>query len=144
MTGFAPGWYPDPDDTNARRYWDGQAWSAPLAAQHLSQTPSEPRDEQQEQLEATRAQFAKAAAQMGLQPTRDSGSATDSSALVCPHCQTRGRVTSRQVKQKKGISGGKLTGAVLTAGISMLGTGLSRKEKVTEMKCGKCKTTWTV
>ena len=25
-----PGWYPDPDDENARRYWDGRNWSAPL------------------------------------------------------------------------------------------------------------------
>jgi hypothetical protein len=25
-----PGWYPDPDDENARRYWDGESWSAPL------------------------------------------------------------------------------------------------------------------
>lgn len=25
-----PGWYPDPDDAGARRYWDGQHWSTPL------------------------------------------------------------------------------------------------------------------
>jgi hypothetical protein len=25
-----PGWYPDPDDDNARRYWDGETWSAPV------------------------------------------------------------------------------------------------------------------
>lgn len=24
------GWYPDPDDPAARRYWDGREWSAPL------------------------------------------------------------------------------------------------------------------
>jgi uncharacterized Zn finger protein len=72
------------------------------------------------------------------------GRAGGASALVCPHCQVQGRVTSRQVKQKKGVSGGKLTGAVLTAGISMLGTGLSRKEKVTEMRCGNCGTVWHV
>lgn len=71
-------------------------------------------------------------------------SAPSSTALVCPHCQVRGQVSSRRVKQKKGVSGGKLTGAILTAGISMLGTGLSRKEKVTEMRCGNCKTVWHV
>lgn len=27
-----PGWYPDPDDETARRYWDGEQWSAPLPA----------------------------------------------------------------------------------------------------------------
>jgi hypothetical protein len=53
-------------------------------------------------------------------------------------------VSSRQVKVKKGVSGGKMTGAILTGGISMLGTGLSRKEKVTEMRCGSCKTVWHV
>jgi mRNA-degrading endonuclease toxin of MazEF toxin-antitoxin module len=67
-----------------------------------------------------------------------------SASLVCPHCQTQGRVTARQIKMKKGVSGGKLTGAALTLGISMLGTGLSRKEKVTEMTCGKCRTVWHV
>lgn len=25
-----PGWFPDPDDPTARRYWDGTSWSAPL------------------------------------------------------------------------------------------------------------------
>jgi hypothetical protein len=26
-----PGWYPDPESETARRYWDGETWSAPLA-----------------------------------------------------------------------------------------------------------------
>jgi hypothetical protein len=66
------------------------------------------------------------------------------SAIVCPHCQVSGKVRRREVKVKRGVSGGKLTGAVLTAGISMLGTGLSRKQKVTEMSCGNCGTVWHV
>jgi hypothetical protein len=48
------------------------------------------------------------------------------------------------VKQKKGISGGKATAAVLTAGISILGTGLSRKEKVSEAHCNNCNVTWVM
>lgn len=64
--------------------------------------------------------------------------------LTCPHCQTKGRVTSRIVRQKKGISGSKATGAILTGGISMLGTGLSRKEKHTEMTCHNCQTKWVI
>ena len=43
---------------------------------------------------------------------------------------------------KQGISGGKATAAVLTAGISMLGTGLSRKQKVTKAKCRNCRAEW--
>jgi hypothetical protein len=65
-------------------------------------------------------------------------------AIVCPHCQVKGRVTTRRVKQKKGISGGKAVGAIFTGGTSMLATGLSRKEKATEMHCHNCNTTWFI
>src|SRR5258708_4268591 len=34
--------------------------------------------------------------------------------ILCPHCQTKGQVRTKQVEQKVGISGGKATGAVLT------------------------------
>lgn len=62
--------------------------------------------------------------------------------IVCPHCQTAGRVTTRPVKLKKGISGGKATGAILTGGVSMLATGLSRKESVTAFACSNCGVNW--
>lgn len=64
--------------------------------------------------------------------------------LTCPHCHIAGFVDQREVKTKQGISGGKATGAVLTGGISLFATGLSRKQKVTEMRCTKCKTVWHV
>jgi len=62
--------------------------------------------------------------------------------LVCPHCQTRGQVHAKAVKQKKGISGAKATGALLTGGLSLLATGLSRKETLTQAHCGACGSTW--
>ena len=62
--------------------------------------------------------------------------------MICPHCQTKGQVRTRQVKQKKGVSGGKATAAVVTAGWSLLGTGLSRKEKMTEARCNNCGAIW--
>lgn len=65
-----------------------------------------------------------------------------SPAMVCPHCQTKGQVRTKKVTQKKGISGGKATGAVLTGGISVLATGLSRKEDATQAHCDKCNSTW--
>jgi hypothetical protein len=34
-------------------------------------------------------------------------------AMVCPHCQTKGSVRTKQVTQKKGVSGGKATAAPL-------------------------------
>jgi hypothetical protein len=43
-----------------------------------------------------------------------------------------------------GVSGGNLTGAILTGGLSMLGTGLSRKERLTERTCSYCRTVWHV
>jgi hypothetical protein len=62
--------------------------------------------------------------------------------LVCPHCQSRGAVRTKPVVQKKGISGAKATGAILTSGISLLATGLSRKEAATEAHCERCGSTW--
>lgn len=67
-----------------------------------------------------------------------------SAQMVCPHCQTKGSVTTKQVKQKQGISGGKATGAVLTAGFSVLATGLSKIGLVTEAHCGNCGVTWHI
>ena len=64
------------------------------------------------------------------------------SALVCPHCQTKGHVRTMSVKRKRGISGAKATGALLTGGLSILATGLSRKEGLTQAHCGNCSSTW--
>jgi len=63
-------------------------------------------------------------------------------AVICPHCQTKGKVHTKSVEQKKGISGGKAVGALLTGGISMLAVGLSRKERVTQAHCTNCNSTW--
>lgn len=62
--------------------------------------------------------------------------------LVCPHCQSRGGVRTKLVQKKAGISGGKATAAILTAGVSMLATGLSRKETVTSARCDTCSSAW--
>ena len=62
--------------------------------------------------------------------------------MVCPHCQTKGKIKTTQVKRKVGVSGGKATAALLTGGLSLFATGLSRKEKVTEAWCGNCKSVW--
>lgn len=62
--------------------------------------------------------------------------------VVCPQCQEKGYVHTKEVKQKAGISGGKVTGALLTGGLSILATGLSRKVNVTEAHCTSCNSTW--
>jgi hypothetical protein len=63
-------------------------------------------------------------------------------AFVCPHCQERGRVYTQSKTVKAGVSGGKATAALLTGGFSLLATGLSRKQRVTEAWCGNCRSTW--
>lgn len=62
--------------------------------------------------------------------------------LICPHCHTKGKVSTKQVKVKQGISGGKATAGILTCGITLLGTGLSRKNQLTEAHCNNCGSTW--
>lgn len=65
-----------------------------------------------------------------------------SDIIVCPHCHTKGHVSTRQVYLKKGISGGKVMGALFTGGVSLFATGLSRKEQATEAQCSKCGAVW--
>jgi hypothetical protein len=64
--------------------------------------------------------------------------------IVCPHCQTKGNVSATPTTEKQGISGGKATGAILTAGLSLFATGLSKKKKVTQLHCNTCGASWTI
>jgi hypothetical protein len=63
--------------------------------------------------------------------------------IKCPYCHQTGGVTTRRTTAKRGVSGGKATGAVLTGGMSLLATGLSRHEDVTKFRCQRCRTRWT-
>jgi hypothetical protein len=67
---------------------------------------------------------------------------TVNSAMICPHCQTKGQVRTISITQKKGVSGGKATAALMTCGVSMLAVGLSRKEEATQAHCDACNNTW--
>lgn len=62
--------------------------------------------------------------------------------LICPHCQNKGTIRVKAVKRKKGVSGGKATATIFTLGVSLLATGLSRKEGLTQAHCMKCNSTW--
>lgn len=63
-------------------------------------------------------------------------------AMICPHCQAKGHMRTMQVKRKRGISGGKVMGGLLTGGVSLLATGLSQKDTVTQAFCGNCQSVW--
>lgn len=64
-------------------------------------------------------------------------------SMVCPHCQAKGMIRTKAIEKKAGISGGKATAAVLTGGVSVLATGLSRKEGATQAHCEDCRNTWS-
>ena len=147
-----PGWYGEPGNAALERYWDGTQWTPqtrPVAPEPPA-TPPVP-TQQVKCMVATcyEPKFLDEPYCLIHGPSRRTQAssppvARGDAAIMCPHCQTRGRVHSSVVKQKKGISGGKATAAVFTAGFSMLGTGLSRKERVTELRCGNCGTMWHV
>jgi hypothetical protein len=62
--------------------------------------------------------------------------------IFCPHCQKRGCVATKKVKVNTEISGAKATAAILTDGLSLLLTGLSRKAWVTGALCKNCGSKW--
>jgi hypothetical protein len=62
--------------------------------------------------------------------------------MICPHCQQKGKIHTKFVNLKKGVSGAKATGAILTGGLSLLAIGLSRKENTTQAHCVNCSSTW--
>jgi hypothetical protein len=64
-------------------------------------------------------------------------------AMICPHCNTKGQIRTKVVENKRGVSGGKATAAILTGGVSLLVTGLSRKEEATQARCGNCSNLWS-
>jgi DNA-directed RNA polymerase subunit RPC12/RpoP len=64
------------------------------------------------------------------------------SKIRCPQCRKKRYVTTERVMKKKGISGGKATGAILTGGLSLLATGLSREEEMTQAECSNCGSVW--
>jgi hypothetical protein len=67
-----------------------------------------------------------------------------SEQIVCPHCQTKGGVVVTSAQRKKGLSGGKVTGGLMTAGVSLFATGLSRKQWVKHLRCSSCRMEWDV
>lgn len=62
--------------------------------------------------------------------------------IRCIHCQEVGYVSTQVRRVKRGVSGGKATGAVITGGLSLFATGLSRKQDVVEAHCSNCGMTW--
>jgi hypothetical protein len=62
--------------------------------------------------------------------------------IVCAHCQVRGGVRTKGIQKDCGISGKKATVAALTGGISILATGLSKEENLTQAHCDNCGSTW--
>ena len=64
--------------------------------------------------------------------------------MVCPHCGKAGAIQTKQVSNKKGVSGGKAVAGLLTGGLSLLAVGLSRAENETQVHCRNCNSTWII
>lgn len=62
--------------------------------------------------------------------------------LICHQCNQKGFLHTKTITKKVGISGGKATAGLLTAGLSLFAIGLSRKDKATEAFCGNCQSVW--
>lgn len=111
---------PPPTKTvKKKRWWSGLAETAP------QKNPT--------WAEAERAKTANVASR----PTGDA-------ALVCPHCHSRGTVKTSKKSTKDGLSGAKATAGVITGGKSVALTGLSKKRKVRQARCGRCKMSWLI
>jgi hypothetical protein len=67
---------------------------------------------------------------------------TSTAKIICPYCKKSGYVSTKTVIRKSGIHGGKATAGVFTGGLSLLVTGLSGKQKVSEYKCCNCNAKW--
>lgn len=63
-------------------------------------------------------------------------------AIECPYCHKVGGVTTRPARRVKGVSGVKTTYGILTGGMSLMLTGISRAEWVTRARCKNCTATW--
>ncbi len=59
--------------------------------------------------------------------------------IICPHCANKGAVRTKRQQRERGISGGKAAAGIMTSGVSLLATGLSRKEWVTPAYCDACR-----
>jgi hypothetical protein len=62
--------------------------------------------------------------------------------MQCPHCQVPGCVRLKAVRRKKGISGAKAIGALMTGGLSLVATGIARKDNLTQARCDHCTVQW--
>ena len=65
-----------------------------------------------------------------------------SPTLVCPHCQTKGKVRTKGIVQEKEIIGGDVASPGLFGRLPLLSFGLSRKVDATQAYCGNCNNTW--
>ena len=62
--------------------------------------------------------------------------------MTCQHCGTTGSIVASKTRVKEGLDGGKVAGAVLTAGFSIWLTGLSAMRERFGYECTHCGASW--
>jgi hypothetical protein len=154
----APGWYPHPKGKALLVWWDGTKWTARMKP--MPPTPVEvPTCGYQQCTEIIPADSwfcdkhrrlidrGQRRNQKHARRTRELATTVHGPInphLVCPHCQTAGAVRAKRVTTKQGVSGGKATAAIMTNGLSLVATGLSRKQGATACRCDNCRMSWLV
>jgi hypothetical protein len=78
------------------------------------------KESQREAEEEARIRAEQAAAQAKSDMLHTAEYGNKNSAMICPHCQTKGTVRAKPVVQVAGISGEKATGALITEGCQCL------------------------
>lgn len=68
----------------------------------------------------------------------------DDSQLVCPHCQTKGKIKTQRVKRAKRKTATRMLFGAATFGGSLAATGVSKKATVTACHCRNCGMQWDV
>jgi hypothetical protein len=78
--------------------------------------------------------------------------------MICPHCQAKGQITTKTVKRKAGLDGGKVVGFLIGLAASFIFLGVTvailwiclgvfasftLKKKATEANCQNCKAVWS-
>jgi Protein of unknown function (DUF2510) len=143
------GWYPQPD--GQQRYWDGEDWSedgasdasTPVAGPASGGEPDRSPKKRPKRSDFRQAPCVYRAYDSMKRAALESTFGQINAKVECPQCHNTGAVAVTSVWQKVGVSGGKATGAVLTGGVSLVATGLSRKQKVSQAHCGDCGSDWT-
>ena len=81
------------------------------------------------------------AARLANQAAADAAHAAGDAHLICPHCQTKGTVTTALIESEGGLAGRNIDGIYFPVA-TMLETGQPASTILTQAHCGTCQSVW--